>query len=114
MAAAQGFRGGTLTSDNSWTTTPVGHDQVRQLTISVDYQYRQVQRQDSVGPAGSSTPESTYALIAASMAPDPGYHANAGRAVASGGSVQMSWLPPTKANFALFNVHVPAGFAEAS
>ena len=58
--------------------------------------------------------ESTYALIGASMAPDPGYHANARMAVAISGSLQMTWLPPTNANFALFNVHVPPGFAEAS
>jgi hypothetical protein len=48
------------------------------------------------------------------MAPDPGYHAHVGKAVVDSSSLQMNWLPPTKANFALFNILVPPGFAEAS
>ena len=50
--------------------------------------------------------ESTYALVGVTTTPDPGY--------GDRGSVQMTWLPPTKANLALLTVSVPPGFTTGS
>jgi hypothetical protein len=58
--------------------------------------------------------ESTYALMGVTVAPDPGYGSHAGQDVVDSSSTQMTWLPPTKANLALFAIDVTPNFAEAS
>jgi hypothetical protein len=47
--------------------------------------------------------QSTYALMGLSVATDPGYYAYL--------TLQMSWLPPTKANLARFAISVPPGYS---
>ncbi len=192
----QSYNAGKLSSDNSTTTTLVGHDKIRQVSVSVDYQHRQVFREDGGGTAGVSNPdlptpsqvclkptgdqdpvtafgtsfspqygagnsaavlvrdllacphvsvtiswhqrfngagaikvswpysphltdtfwldESTYALIGVTSATNPGYHQRVGSMVIDGSSLQLRWLPPTKANLALLSIYVPPGFAGAS
>jgi hypothetical protein len=58
---------------------------------------------------------STYALIGLAWVTGPEDHEGAaGMPVASSSSVEERWLPPTKANLALFNLYVPPSFAGAS
>jgi hypothetical protein len=189
----EGFQAGKLATETLYLTTPAGQGQERQIQVSVDYRKRQVIRQDSLGPTGSSgtqlpTPsgtcamaakgpdpigfwsgfgmadgngdveavavrdllacphisvtvswhqrfngteaikvvwpqpaqhsvdtfwlnESTYAVVGVTTVFDPGHPVHEGNAVIDGSSLQLTWLPPTKANLALFNLHIPAGFA---
>jgi hypothetical protein len=58
--------------------------------------------------------ESTYALIGVTFASDPGPPQHQGNAVFTSSSIQLTWLPPTKANLALFTISIPRGFAGAS